>query len=161
MRTQKQRQVAVLLHDIRSVHNIGSIFRTADALGVSQIYLSGFSPLPVDRFGRHRKDVAKVALGAEKSVPWQAVSSPTRLIKEMRAAGYQVISLEQSERSVDYKRVAAEEKILFIVGNEVSGVPKNILNLSTVVVEIPMLGTKESLNVSVAFGIGLFRILGL
>ena len=161
------KEVAVLLHDIRSTHNVGSIFRTSDALGVSKIYLSGYTPTPTDKFGRARKDIAKVALGAEKSISWEYVSSPTSLIKKLKnlpaQAGnkYQIIALEQAKNSVDYKKVKVKYPTLFVVGNEVSGVDSNILSLSDVVAEIKMLGNKESLNVSVAFGVALSRILNI
>jgi 23S rRNA (guanosine2251-2'-O)-methyltransferase len=152
--------VRVLLHNIRSTHNVGSIFRTADALGVSKIYLSGYTPTPLDRFGRARKDVSKVALGAEKNIPWQ-YEDPQIVITELKDEDYQVVGLEQTDNSVDYKKVSVSSKILFVVGNEVEGVDADILKLCDVVVEIPMQGKKESLNVSVAFGVALFRILGI
>ncbi len=152
--------VSVLLHDIRSVHNVGSIFRTSDALGVEKIYLSGYTPAPADRFGRVRQDVAKVALGAEKSVPWQMVSSARTLIKKLKKEGYTIIALEQDTRAIDYKKVRLSEKNLYIVGSEVTGVSQEILALCDVMADIPMRGEKESLNVSVAFGVGLFRMLG-
>lgn len=154
-----KKEVAVLLHNIRSTHNVGSIFRTCDALGVSKIYLSGYSPTPLDKFNRPRKDIAKVALGAEKNIAWEFVENPENLIKKLKKQNFQVVALEQSEESVDYKKVKVKYPLLFIVGNEVSGVDKNILSLGDVVVEIPMMGEKESLNVSVAFGVALFRIL--
>ena len=155
------KEVAVLLHNIRSTHNVGSIFRTADALGVSKIYLSGFTPTPLDRFGRPRKDIAKVSLGAEKTIPWQYVKNPKILIKKLKKEKYQIIGLEQSNNSVDYKKVKVHNPVLFIVGNEVTGIDKGILSLCDIVAEIPMNGNKESLNVSVAFGIALFRILNI
>src|SRR3990167_7439988 len=83
MKTRKE--IAVLLHNIRSTHNVGSIFRTADALGVSKIYLSGYTPTQLDRFGKPRKDVAKVSLGTEKSIEWKYVESPEKLIKKLKS----------------------------------------------------------------------------
>ncbi len=157
----KKKEVAVLLHNIRSTHNVGSIFRTADALGVSKIYLSGYTPTPVDKFGKSRKDIAKVALGAEKTISWEYVLDPLKIIKKLKKEKYKIVSLEQSDRSVDYKKTKIKPPILFIVGNEVEGISKEILQQSDVVIEIPMRGKKESLNVSVAFGVALFRILGV
>ena len=155
-------KIAILLHDIRSIHNVGSIFRTADGLGVAKIYLSGYSPLPVDRFGRKRSDLAKVALGAEDTVPWEQVESPTRLIERLKKENYKIVALEQSENSVDYTKVGDDttgnKKTLVIFGNEVGGVSKEILDLADVIAEIPMRGEKESLNVSVAAGIFLARL---
>ena len=153
--------VAVLLYDIRSTHNVGSIFRTCDALGVSKIYISGFTPTPLDRFGRERKDIAKVALGAEKSIPWEYVKDPKDLVKKLKVKKFQVIGIEQAENSVDYKKVKVKYPVLFIMGSEVEGISKDLLSLCDIVAEIEMMGDKESLNVSVAFGVALFRMLGV
>lgn len=152
--------IAVLLHNIRSAHNVGAIFRTADALGVETIYLSGYTPTPLDRFNRPRKDIAKVALGAEKTIRWQYEKDPKEIILELKNNKYQIIALEQTKKSVDYKKVKIKYPVLFIVGNEVDGVPQETISLCDIVTEIPMAGDKESLNVSVAFGVGLFRMLG-
>lgn len=157
----KKRQVSVLLHDIRSTHNVGSMFRTADALGVTKIYLSGFSPTPLDRFNKPRKDIAKVALGAEEAIAWEYIENPQTLIKKLKKEKAKVIGLEQSPKSVDYKKVKVEKSVLFVMGSEVTGIEKKLLSLCDVVAEIPMKGEKESLNVSVAFGVALFRILGI
>lgn len=161
MTKKKVGEVAVLLHDIRSTHNVGSIFRTSDAFGVTKIYLSGYTPTPVDKFGRARKDIGKVALGAEKSVAWEYVKNPKKVINELKSLGYQSICVEQNKSSVDYKKVKVKKLVLFIVGNEVLGVDKKIISLCDVVAEIPMKGEKESLNVSVAFGVALARMLGV
>lgn len=157
----KKREVRVLIHDIRSTHNVGSIFRTSDAVGVSQIYISGFSPTPKDKFDRWRKDVIKVSLGAEKTIPWEYFVSPISIIKKLKKEGFEVVGLEQSEKSIDYKRYKSNKPILFIVGSEVEGMDKKILDLCDKVIEIPMLGDKESLNVSVAFGVSIYRVLGI
>ncbi|MEQ1561469.1 MAG: TrmH family RNA methyltransferase [Nitrospira sp.] len=159
--TKKNKTVAVLLHNIRSTHNVGSIFRTADALGISKIYISGYSPTPLDRFGKPRKDIAKVALGAEKTIPWEYDTSPEKIIKKLKSEKYEVVALEQTKNSVDYKKVKVSYPLLFVVGNEVDGVEEKVLKQSDVVVEIPMMGEKESLNVSVAFGVAMFRLLGI
>lgn len=151
----------LILHDIRSAQNVGAIFRTADACGISKIYISGYTPSPVDRFGRDRSDISKSALGAEKSVAWEFSSDVVSLVKKLKEEKFQIISVEQSPNSIDYKKVIAEEKNVFIVGNEVSGIEKELIELSSVVAEIPMIGEKESLNVSVATGISLFRILNI
>ncbi len=152
-------KVYILLHDIRSTHNVGSIFRTSDALGVNKIYLSGYTPKPIDKFERPRKDIAKVALGAEKSISWEYVDSPVKLLKDLKKKKFEVIVLEQSKKSVDYKKVKVKGNAIFVVGNEVLGTDKEILDIADIVAEIPMEGEKESLNVSVAFGVGLFRML--
>lgn len=156
---KKKKEISVLLHNIRSVHNVGSIFRTCDALGVDTIYISGYTPAPNDRFGRARQDVAKVALGAEKNISWKQIKAPKKLLGELKKIGTKIVALEQAENSIDYKKVKISGDTIFIVGNEVSGVEKNILSLCDIVAEIPMCGKKESLNVSVAFGVAMFRIL--
>jgi 23S rRNA (guanosine2251-2'-O)-methyltransferase len=153
----KKREVSILLHDIRSVHNVGAIFRTADAVGVSKIYLSGYTPAPFDRFGSPRSDFAKCALGSEKSVAWEQVASPSSLISRLKREEFSVISIEQDKRSIDYKKARLGSKTLIIFGNEVSGVLKTLLKKSDIIAEIPMKGLKESLNVSVSAGIILYR----
>jgi tRNA G18 (ribose-2'-O)-methylase SpoU len=150
----------LLLDNIRSVHNVGSIFRTAETLGISKIYCVGTTPVPIDRFGRKRKDFAKVALGAENMIPWEYVeeSKVISLIERLKIERFQVIALEQAENSVDYKKIKVKGKTLVIIGNEVDGVSKELLKLVDVIAEIPLKGKKESLNVSVAAGIALFRM---
>ncbi len=151
----------LILNNIRSVHNVGSIFRTADGAGVSKIYMVGVTPDPVDRFGRERKDMSKVALGAEKKIPWEHAEEVQRLIKFLRSEGYQIVALEQSEDSIDYKKFKPKFPLALILGEEVHGLPKEVLKDCDAIVEIPMMGEKESLNVSVAAGVGLFRILNI
>jgi tRNA G18 (ribose-2'-O)-methylase SpoU len=151
--------VHLLLHDIRSVHNVGSIFRTADSAGINKIVLSGHSPAPLDRFKRVRNDLAKVALGAEQSVPWEYSEPFLPVIKKYKKEGFQIIALEQSEKSVDYKKVKITKPSLIILGNEPKGISKSLLKYADIIGEIPMKGRKESLNVSVAAGIFLFRLL--
>ncbi|MHB1316722.1 MAG: TrmH family RNA methyltransferase [Minisyncoccota bacterium] len=158
-RENGDKDVRILLHNIRSTHNVGSIFRTADAGGISHIYISGYTPRPLDRFGRKQKDVAKTALGAEDNVPWSEAGTVKKLIASLRIEEFSVIAVEQSKSSVDYKKVQIGNKVLIIVGNEVKGMSPELLKLADVIAEIPMKGEKESLNVSVAFGIALFQLL--
>ena len=155
----KKNEVFILLHDIRSVHNVGSMWRTANAAGVTKIFLSGYTPLPIDRFGRERKDFAKVALNSQKTVAWEYIENPINLIKRLEKEGFHIVAIEQAKNSVDYKKVKIKKPVLFLVGNEVEGIPQKLLKLADIVAEIPMKGDKESLNVSVAFGIALFRML--
>lgn len=158
-----KREIIVILDNIRSTYNVGSIFRTADALGVGKLILGGTTPAPVDRFGRERADIAKVALGAEKTVGWVYKQDILPEIKSLKKQGYKIVAIEQSEKSVDYKKVKLNKKskVVFIIGEEVNGISPKILKLADTVAEIPMLGQKESLNVSVAFGVALFRILNI
>lgn len=151
----------LILHDIRSAQNVGAIFRTADACGIDKIIISGYSPTPLDRFGRKRSDILKSALGAEDTVPWEYSENIMETLMCLKKEGFKIISLEQSEKSVDYKNIKLSDKNIFIVGNEVSGVGQEMLAISDEIAEIPMVGKKESLNVSVATGIFLFRVLGI
>ncbi|MHB8652219.1 MAG: TrmH family RNA methyltransferase [Minisyncoccota bacterium] len=154
-------EVVLVLCDIRSVHNVGAIFRTADAAGVARIFCVGYTPTPKDRFGRMRVDLQKTALGAEKSVAWESCSRATTVVRRLKKEGYLIIALEQDRRSVNYKDAALRnKKIALVVGNEKDGVSKNILDRCDKIVEIPMHGEKESLNVSVATGVALFGIFG-
>jgi len=156
-----QKENVLILNDIRSTQNVGAIFRTADAAGINKIYLVGYTPAPFDRFGRKRSDIAKSALGAEEIVQWESKKSLPALIRRLRREKYLIIGIEQDENSTDYKQVKLKERNVFIVGTEVTGLPKNIIKKCDVVAEIPMRGKKESLNVSVATGIALFRILNI
>jgi len=158
---KNKNKVFVLLHDIRSVHNVGSMWRTANAAGVTKIFLSGYTPSPVDRFGVERKDFAKVALNSQKKIAWESVENPANFIKNLKKEGFHIVAIEQAKNSVDYKKVKIKKPVLFLVGNEVEGIPQKLLKLADIVAEIPMKGDKESLNVSVAFGIALFRMLGI
>ncbi len=150
-------EIAVLLHDIRSAHNVGSVLRSADGAGVSAVYLSGYTPTPIDAYGRAQKEIAKTALGAECSVPWKYYASATTLIARLKREGWQIVGVEQDARAVDYRTFVPEAHVLFVMGNEVEGVPEKIRNRCDALVEIPMHGKKESLNVSVAAGVVLFR----
>ncbi len=161
--------VHILLPDIRSAYNVGSIFRSADCFGVQKIYLSTTTPRPTDRFGRStsgpQKEIAKTALGAEKSVPWEYIEKVSDVIKRAKKEGFIIIAVEQSEISTNittFKKILKAEKIqniLIIMGNEVEGISKEILKLSDYVLEIPMHGEKESLNVSVCAGVVMYELL--
>lgn len=155
------RHVRLLLDNIRSVHNVGSIFRTAETLGIEHIYCLGTTPTPHDRFNRPRTDFAKVALGAENMIPWEHVEATegVALVKKLKKEGYEVIALEQAARSCDYKDVKVCPKTLIILGAEVDGVANDLQEVADVIAEIPQKGQKESLNVSVAAGIFLYRLL--
>jgi len=151
----------VILHNIRSAYNVGSIFRTVEAASISKIYLTGYTPTPVDRFGRARKDIQKTALGAEKIVSWEHVPQINSLVKRLRQERFYIIGVEQSKQSVDYKTVQPKQKTALIFGNEVRGLSSTVLKKCDRIVEISMKGKKESLNVSVAVGVALFRILDI
>ncbi len=151
----------LILPDIRSAQNVGSLFRTADACGIEMIYIVGITPAPTDQFGRANSAIAKTALGAEQTIPWQKVATLAPLLAKLKKAGVQTIAIEQSEDAVDYKKIKIQKPVAFILGNEVDGLSKSILKKIDVIAEIPMKGSKESLNVSVAGGIALFRMLNI
>lgn len=152
-----------ILDNLRSVYNVGSIFRTCNAVGIDAIYLCGTTPTPLDKKGLRRSDFAKVALGAEDTVAWEYCESTVECVKKLKEEGYYVCSLEQDTHSIDYKEVdvVGKDYIAFVIGNEVDGITRDVLDMSDTTVEIPMLGTKESLNVTIAFGVAVYRILGV
>lgn len=158
MQIKNQKNI-LILHNIRSVENVGAMFRTADVAGVSKIYLTGYTPAPLDRFGRKRNDFTKSALGAEEYVTWEQKENIFSLLVKLRAEKFFIIAVEQDKKSIDYKKVKLKEKNAFIIGAEVVGIPKNVLEKCDIIAEIPMRGKKESLNVSVALGVVLFRFL--
>lgn len=149
-------QIAILLHNVRSAHNVGAIFRTADGAGVTHIYLSGYTPTPIDRFKRPQKEIAKTALGAETYIPWEHFDDAKSAIEKARRDGYCVVGVEQDSRARDYRTVTLNEKTLYIFGNEVRGLSPQVRALCDELVYIPMYGKKESLNVATSAGIILF-----
>lgn len=152
-----------VLDNIRSVYNVGSIFRTANACGIEKVILCGITPTPLDKKGNRRKDFAKVALGAEDIVSWEYVETTEQALQKMKQEGCYIVAVEQDESSIDYKdiSIAGKEYVAFVIGAEVEGMSKETLSLCDVVAEVPMLGTKESLNVTIAFGVAVYRILDL
>ena len=145
--------MVVVLDNIRSLHNVGSVFRTSDAVGVEKIYLCGITPTPLDRLERVRPPFSKVALGAEENVLWEKRASSWRVIDKLKHDGYKVFAVEQDKRSVPYYKVRAKGKIALVFGHEVRGLPESVLSRADKILEIPMAGIKKSLNISVAFGI--------
>lgn len=150
-------QLILIAHNIRSLHNVGAIFRTADSFGVNQIYLTGYTGAPV---GKNADKVSKVALGAEQFVPWERVKNLGPLLKKLKAEGVRIAVLENN---VKYKttplpKYRAKFPLALILGEETKGNTKKILDLVDDILEIPMHGQKESLNVSVACGVGLYQI---
>ncbi|MDO8515805.1 MAG: TrmH family RNA methyltransferase [bacterium] len=161
MQRNNRFEIVAVIHNVRSVHNVGSMFRTADGAGIKKLYLSGFTPGPLDRFGKVRTDFKKVSLGAEASVEWESVRSVTTLIKKLKKDGYVVCAVEQAPRARNIftaARYLRARRIAIIVGNEVRGLSPSIVRSADHVLEIPMYGSKESLNVSVAFGIAVYAL---
>ena len=137
----------VICDNLRSAYNVGSIFRSADALGIEKIYLLGITPNP------ENPKVKKTALGAEKTVVWEKVKQPMRLLKKLREQNYQIISLETGARAKNYIDFSPHFPLVIILGSETLGIKKKLLEASDKIICLPQEGTKESLNVSVAFGI--------
>ncbi len=166
----------VILQNIRSLHNVGSIFRTADAAGAEKIYLCGITPTPFDRFGKIRPQFSKVSLGAEKSIDWEKRGRAADLIAKLKKEGYKILAVEQSKTSIPYNKFkikGKKTKIALIMGNEIRGISKALLRKVDKVLEIPMRGAmirqanhpryqktpgKESLNVAIAFAVIIFHL---
>jgi len=149
--------IHILLDNIRSAHNVGSILRSADAAGVSRVYLEGVTPDPIDRFGRARKDIAKVSLGAENSVSWEHVEQIEDLVTNLKEEGFEIVSVEQTDNAINYGEFRPKGDVLYVFGSETNGISTPLLKLSDKTIFIPMKGKKESLNVSVTAGVILLR----
>ena len=147
----------VALHNIRSAHNVGAIFRTADGAGVQGLILAGYTPTPIDRFGRKRQDIAKVALGSEEIVPYTYCHSTYEALRAYKAHGFEIIGVEQHSRAIPYHTYKSNSKCVFVFGNEVEGLSEEVINICDTIVQIPLHGKKESLNVAVAVGVVLFN----
>ncbi len=145
--------ISVIAHDIRSAHNVGSIFRTADSAGLAHVYLTGFTATP-----EHR-GVRKTALGAESAVPWSHHEDPLVLLDILKSEGMRIVALERTDGAIGVEAIKADHfPMALVLGNEVSGVPPALIELADVVLALPQYGIKESLNVSVAFGIAAYGL---
>ena len=138
---------SVILNNVRSLYNVGSIFRTADGVGVEKIFLCGITGCPP------HKQISKTALGAEGKVPWEYREDIICVIRELKAQGYQIVLLEQIEGSVWYDEFEPQSPVCLVIGNEITGVFEHIVDYCDAAIEIEMQGLKNSLNVAVAFGI--------
>jgi 23S rRNA (guanosine2251-2'-O)-methyltransferase len=145
--------IALLLDNIRSLYNVGSIFRTADAARVLKIHLCGYTPHPP------RREIEKTALGATATVPWEHHTDPLAAVRALKADGMRICILEHTDESRPYTGVAVGEfPICLVVGNEINGVSKELIAEADMALEIPMFGMKQSLNAAVACGIALFEL---
>ncbi|MEI7750416.1 MAG: TrmH family RNA methyltransferase [Candidatus Moraniibacteriota bacterium] len=153
----------LILHNIRSAHNVGAMFRTADGAGVSKIFLSGYTQVPAEQDKRWmtnaEKSLAKTALGAEYAVSWEKVGDISEFLKRIRTEKHAIIALETGTGSVDYRSFAPDGDAVLIVGNETEGIDPAILSVCDAIISLPMRGAKRSLNVSVATGIALFSLM--
>lgn len=157
-KNKNNKEIIVVLDNIRSTYNVGAIFRTADAAGVKKIYLGGITPTP-----ERNEKIKKVALGAENFVLWEKVTQTFRVLEKLKKEGYFLIALEQDKKAkniFNFKNLS-KEKIALVLGQEVKGISENIKKRTDLILEIPMYGKKESLNVSVAFGIAVYYLRNL
>lgn len=145
-------RLVVVCDNLRSRFNVGAIFRTGDGAGVEKIYLCGITPAPP-----HSR-IAKVALGAEGSVPWEKCANSLPLLRRLRREGFSIVALEQTKKSVPYHRFKSKGAIALVVGPETTGLRPSVLRAADRAIVIPMLGKKESLNVAVAFGIAVYYL---
>lgn len=160
------KEIIVIAHDIRSAHNVGSILRTADGLGINKIYLTGYSPYPISDndtrlpylASKISTKISKTSLGAENSVNWEFLESASSLILELKSKGFEIWALEQAKNSTPLPDSTSGNKIALVLGNETQGIDQEILNIVDKIIEIPMYGKKESFNVSVAAAIALYHL---
>ncbi len=151
---KKKHPVTVLLHNIRSMYNVGSVFRTADAAGIEKVIITGYTATPP------RKEIDKTALGAQDSVEWEHYAHPGEILERMKEEDVTICGLEITENSIPYTAVGKESfPMCLILGNEVEGIESDVLRFCDHVLEIPQFGTKHSLNVSVAAGIALYELI--
>ena len=153
-RNSEKNQVIVVLDNVRSLLNTGSIFRTADAFKVKALYLCGITGTPPHR------EINKTALGASEAVPWRYFGETTTAIRELKESGYAIISVEQAEGSADLASYEFKKgrSYAIVFGHEINGVSQDVLDMSDVCIEIPQFGTKHSFNIAVAAGIVLWEV---
>lgn len=149
--TANKNQVIVILDDVRSMHNVGSVFRTCDAFAVQELFLCGYTPAPPHR------DIHKTALGATETVSWKHFTTTKEAVDIARSKGYKIYAVEQAHNSIQLNRMDWQEPMALIFGNEVTGVSDEILNLADGCIEIPQWGAKHSLNISVSVGVVLWE----
>lgn len=161
------RQIVVIAHDIRSCHNVGSLLRTADGLGIETVFLTGYTPYPPLEANDPRlphlaakigRQIHKTALGAEASVDWQQVSDVTTVLSKLKTAGYRIVALEQTTDSIALPSYQPPAKIALLLGREVEGIASDLLSQVDDTVEIPMSGAKESFNVVQAAAMALYQL---
>lgn len=149
----KKLPVTVLLNNIRSSYNVGSIFRTSDGAMIEKLYLCGYTPHPPN------KEILKTALGSTESVEWEYVKNPVDVVNKLKKEGMRICALELTESSFPHYEINADDlPLCLIIGNEISGVNQELLDLCDLSIEIPQYGIKQSLNVAVAYGIAVFDL---
>lgn len=156
------RVIHIIAHNIRSAYNVGAIFRTADGMGAQKLYLTGYTPYPGNSKiykSPAQKMIEKTALGAEKNVSWKKVRNISDLILNLKKKGFEIVALEQNEKSVNYEKLKPTFPVALIVGSEPRGISTRILKKCDKIIEIPMYGNKNSLNVSVALGVAGYQLI--
>ncbi len=149
----KKLPVYVILNSIRSSYNVGSIFRTSDGAMIEKLYLCGYTPHPP------KKEVLKTALGSQDSVKWEYAENPVDVVKKLKEQGVKIIALEQTDKNIPYYSLTKSDfPMCLIVGNEITGVSQELIDLCDASIEIPQYGIKQSLNVAVAYGIAVFEL---
>jgi len=149
----KRHPIYALADNIRSIYNVGSIFRTSDAALIEKLYLTGNTPYPP------RPEIEKVALGSTEAVPWEYIKTPLEAVKKIKEEGIKIVPLEITQNSRDFTEIEASEfPLCLILGNELTGVSNDIIELSDFSIEIPQYGFKHSINVSVAYGIAVMEL---
>lgn len=149
---RERRKIYVIADNIRSLHNIGSLFRTSEAAGIEKLYLVGISGTPP------RKEISKTAIGAEKNVPWEYHADIVPLLTYFKSQQIPIVVLEHTDSSKDFQHCHYSFPLCLVIGNEVDGISEEVMDYADLAVEIPMFGMKQSLNVSVAYGIMLFEL---
>lgn len=148
-----RKPIRVVLDNIRSLYNVGSIFRTSDAAGIEKLYLCGITGTPP------RAEIHKAALGAEKIVPWEYYRDPTDIVIQLKNQGFNIVVLEHTDSGVSYQHAQYQFPLCLIIGHEITGISEEVVALADMAIEIPMAGVKQSLNVAVAYGIAIYEII--
>jgi tRNA G18 (ribose-2'-O)-methylase SpoU len=160
------REIVLIIHNVRSAHNVGSLLRTADGLGIKLVLISGYSPYPAAKNDsrlphiaqKANRAIAKTSLGAETSVPWKHIDDLMVMRNDLSARGYLIAALEQTGQSIDLSDFKPPSKIALIVGNEIDGIDRQTLDMVETCIQIPMWGKKESFNVAVAAAMALYHL---
>jgi 23S rRNA (guanosine2251-2'-O)-methyltransferase len=161
-----ERRIILVVHNVRSAHNVGALLRTADGLGIYKVTLSGYTPYPAaaedDRLPhiaqKTNRSIQKTALGAETSVVWEKIDNIQDYLNHLRSEGYQIAALEQTAASQNLPDFKPPNKLALVVGNEIEGLDTELLNSINIRLQIPMLGAKESFNVAAAAAMALYHL---
>ncbi len=153
LKNMKRLPIYVLVENIRSMYNVGSIFRTSDGARISKLFLTGYTPAPP------RKEIDKTALGATESVPWEYAENPLPIIRKLKRQGIQIVAIEHTSQTQNYAEVTYPFPVCLMLGNEVEGLSAEVIKEADFAVELPMQGIKQSLNVAVAHGVVLYHVM--